>query len=89
MANWAGIEIRWIACFLLLGPLAIVAQYCNIQAFRAAPSSVIGPIRYTWIIYGALFGVLFFGEAFTLPMAAGISLILVGGALLARLRNRL
>lgn len=87
VSGWTSIEPEWIACFLLLGPVAIIAQYCNIQAFRAAAASVIGTVRYVWIIYGTLFGVLFFGESVTPAMAAGGGLILAGGWWLATLRS--
>lgn len=88
MANWALIEMKWMGGFLLLGPVAIGAQYCNIRAFRATTASIVGTLRYAWIIYGAIFGLLFFGEPFTFSMAAGIGLILLGGGWLATLRNK-
>lgn len=88
MANWAAIDAKWMAAFLSLGPLAIAAQYCNIQAFRATAASVVGAFRYAWIIYGVIFGVLFFDESPTLAMLIGVGLVLCGGGWLAMLRNR-
>lgn len=77
-----------VAAVYVLGPVAIVGQYCNIQAFRRAAASVIGPVRYAWILYGTLFGVLFFNEPVSAMAVAGIGLILCGGGWLAVLRNR-
>lgn len=88
IASWMTLDAFWIIGFLLLGPIAIVAQYCNLRAFRAAPASVIGTIRYAWIVYSAIFGVLLFGEPISRYTAAGIGLILMGGSWLALSRHR-
>lgn len=88
LAQWSAITIPWSLAFLALGPLAIVGQYCNIRAYRLAAASVVGPIRYTWIIYGALFGALIFNESVTPEMLGGIGLVLFGGVWLALLRAR-
>ncbi|WP_415817221.1 DMT family transporter [Bordetella tumbae] len=83
LANWHGIPIQWLLAFLILGPVAILAQYCNINAFRRASASVVGPIRYSWVVYGAAFGMLFFNEPISLATGIGIALVLVGGGWLA------
>lgn len=85
--NWQNIELTLLFAFLMLGPLALLAQLCNIMAFRAADASVIGPLRYTWIIYSTLFGAVLFYEAITVGTWMGIALILAGGVWLALLRN--
>ena len=88
IANWAPIDAVWIGGFLLLGPVAIFAQYCNIRAFRAAAAGVIGTVKYGWIIYAACFGIFLFGESLTVSLMLGVALILMGGGWLATLRNR-
>ncbi|WP_150297526.1 DMT family transporter [Salipiger aestuarii] len=87
-ASWNSLGPAAIGLLLLLGPIALAGQLCNIFAFRRSDAALIGPIRYTWIIWGALFGWLFFGE---IPLAAtwgGMVLILCGGCYLAFSRNR-
>jgi len=86
--NWSALGVGEIAMFLLLGPIAIAGQLCNINAFRNSDAALIGPIRYTWIIWGSFFGWLFFDEIPTTFMALGIALILAGGFYLAFSRNR-
>lgn len=86
--SWSGLNLGEIGIFLLLGPIAIVGQLCNINAFRNSDAALIGPIRYTWIIWGAFFGWIFFAELPTGPMAMGITLILAGGFYLAFSRHR-
>lgn len=88
LANWRAIPLQWLLVFLMLGPIAILAQLCNINAFRRVDASVVGAIRYAWILYGAVFGSLFFDEPFTLAMGVGTSLVLAGGGWLAVLRRR-
>ncbi|GAB3338168.1 DMT family transporter [Bordetella tumulicola] len=88
ISSWQTIPFQWLFAFLMLGPVAILAQCCNINAFRQANASVVGPIRYAWIIYGSVFGALFFDESITLPMGIGVCLVLFGGGCLAFLRNR-
>lgn len=86
--TWVPLPGIWWLGFIALGPLAIAAQYCNIRAFRVADASVIGPVRYTWVVYGALCGAWFFGDALTPMLWAGIALVLLGGGWLALLRTR-
>ena len=84
LAGWSGGLSFSALVFLALGPLAIFAQYLNILAFRRAPVSVLGPVTYSWIIFGGLIGLAFFGEIPTLATVAGSVLIIGGGVLLAR-----
>ncbi len=87
-ASWNSLGPAAAGLVLLLGPIALAGQLCNIFAFRRSDAALIGPIRYTWIIWGTLFGWLFFEE---IPIAAtwtGMALILCGGCYLAFSRNR-
>ena len=86
--TWVALPWPWLIAFLGLGPLAIAAQYCNIRAFRVADASVVGPVRYTWVVYGALAGAVFFHEPLTPLVWTGIALVLAGGCWLALLRAR-
>jgi drug/metabolite transporter (DMT)-like permease len=72
------------APFLLLGPAAIFAQYCNIRGYRIADVSVVAPLGYTWIIFAALIGLVIFAEVPTVTTVAGSAVIVAGGILLAR-----
>lgn len=71
-----------LAC-LVLGPVAIFAQYCTIRGYRAAPLSVVGPVDYSWLVFAALVGLLFFDEVPGAATVIGGALIVLGGVLLA------
>ncbi|MEO1197688.1 MAG: DMT family transporter [Pseudomonadota bacterium] len=72
--------------FLLLGPLAITAQFFVILSLRLADAAIIGPVSYSWILFAALLGYIVFGEVPTLWTWAGGALIVAGGIWLARLK---
>jgi drug/metabolite transporter (DMT)-like permease len=54
--SWSELSFIEAAIFLLLGPIAIAGQLCGINVFRNADATLIGPIRYTRIIWAAFFG---------------------------------
>lgn len=82
--TWQPIGVTPILACLMLGPVAIIAQYTTIRGYRAAPLSIVGPIDYSWIIFAAVLGFVFFGEKPGLGTLAGGALILTGGVILAR-----
>ena len=87
LASWSGQPWPYLAFFLSLGPIAILAQTCNIRALRFTDAAVIGPVRYTWIVFGALYGLLFFGERPGLATYVGGAVILAGGLWLGSLKR--
>ncbi|MGV1949296.1 DMT family transporter [Agrobacterium vitis] len=62
-AQWVPLSIESAMSFLLLGPIAVTAQYCIVQGYRLASLSIVGPVDYTWLIFAGLIGFLFFGES--------------------------
>jgi len=84
--EWRSIDLLQGMAFLFLGPLAITAQYFVIRGYRIADISVVGPIDYTWLIFAALIGMVFFGEIPTLGVVAGSAIIVGGGLVLAMQR---
>lgn len=84
--SWSNPAPWHLALFLLLGPLAISGQACNIKAFRLSDVAVLGPVRYSWIVFALAFGWFFFGEGVTVVGVAGTALVLIGGLWLALTR---
>lgn len=85
--EWKPIDLVRLLAFLLLGPLAITAQYFVIRGYRIADIAVVGPIDYTWLIFAALIGLVFFGEIPTSGVVAGSIIIVGGGLVLAMLKS--
>ena len=81
--QWMPLSLESATSFVLLGPLAVTAQYCIVQGYRLASLSIVGPVDYTWLIFAGLIGFLFFGEQPTLGVVAGSAIIAAGGVMLA------
>lgn len=84
-ATWQHVGPGTTLACLLLGPVAIIAQYCTIRGYRSAPLSIVGPVDYSWLVFAAFLGLLAFGELPSAGTIAGGMLIMGGGVLLARI----
>lgn len=87
-ALWLGI---WdapgtLALLLLLGPVAVLGQFCNIRAFGMADAAIVAPMRYSWIIFAAIWGALWFGEIPGPIFYIGSCVVLAAGVRLALTR---
>lgn len=84
--QWVPLSPGSALSFVLLGPVAVTAQYCIVQGYRLASLSIVGPVDYTWLIFAGLIGFLFFGERPTLGVVAGAAIIAAGGIMLAAIK---
>jgi len=86
-AAWSWQEMtlsQWIET-LSLGPIALFAQYCWIQALARADLSIVAPVGYVSIPFATFLSFVILG---TLPGANvifGAALVMAGGVILARL----
>ena len=85
LVDWPAIDLSGLLPFLLLGPIAIVAQFFNILAFRHADAATLGPVNYAWILFATLMGIVFFNEIPAPTAIAGAALIVIGGLIVARI----
>lgn len=85
---WQGLRPGEIVLLLGLGPLAILAQYCNIQGFKRAEASLLSPVGYSRLIFAGLLGFVFFGELPGVATLAGAAVLVLGGLMLTRLHTR-
>jgi drug/metabolite transporter (DMT)-like permease len=86
--SWKTPDLYQLGFFILLGPIAITAQYCWVIAYRLEDVSVVTPINYTWIIFAAILGYTFFGEPLGTYTIFGSILIALGGIVLSRSSKR-
>jgi drug/metabolite transporter (DMT)-like permease len=84
--RWVPLSVEGALCFVLLGPLAVTAQYCIVRGYRLASLSIVGPVDYTWLIFAGLIGFLSFGEKPTWGVLAGSAVIAAGGIALAAVK---
>ena len=85
--QWVPLSLESAISFVLLGPIAVTAQYCIVQGYRLASLSIVGPVDYTWLIFAGLIGFLFFDEQPTLGVVIGSVIITAGGILLAAIKS--
>lgn len=70
--------------FMACGLIASVGLSLLTYAYRVAPSSSVAPFEYSFIIWGVLWGWLFWGQLPTLPAWGGITLLVLAGLLVVR-----
>ena len=63
------------------GVVGGIAQIFLTQAFRYAPTGVVGPFEYTSMLFALVIGYTIFGEVPTLTMLAGAALVVFAGLL--------
>ena len=82
---WESLSLQAFLLIVAMGPVAIVGQVCNIRAFRLADATALVPVRYSGIVFAAVFGILIFGEW---PDASAIigAVLIAGGAMWLALR---
>jgi drug/metabolite transporter (DMT)-like permease len=85
---------RWTApgavdllLMLVLGIGSLAGNLCVNQSLRIAPASVVVPFQYTLILWGMIFGYLFFGEVIG-PLTMIGAGIIIGAGLFIFLRER-
>jgi len=83
---WKDMSLSAMVPFLLLGPIAVAAQYCIVRGYRMAALAIVGPVDYAWLIFAALIGILFFNEVPSTGVVLGSAIIAAGGIVLAIIR---
>ena len=86
---WSDTNVYYLLFFLILGHLSLLAQSCNIMAFRLADAIIIGPVRYSWIIFSTIIGYYIFSEWINTYTVIGISIIIISGISLASFKNKI
>ena len=79
LAVWQPLSSGQWGLLALIGPLAILTQAANIQAFRAADANILAPFRYASVIFGLAIGWFAFGEWPSQLGLLGMGLIFAGG----------
>jgi drug/metabolite transporter (DMT)-like permease len=79
--DWAMPNMRDMALMGLCGVIAAFGSTLLSQAYRLGQAAVVTPFEYTGMIWGVVFGLLFFGEVPKWTTLAGMGLIAAAGML--------
>lgn len=77
-----------VALLMALGVTGVAAHLAVTRSLAIAPAAVVVPWQYAMILWGILFGWLFFGEVPETAMLAGVAVIVAAGLWLTRLELR-
>lgn len=73
-------EMHYAPYFIIHGPVIVLAIIAMSMGFAAAPeTAVVAPFNYTQIIWGVLFGYLFFGDLPSATTWLGVAIIIGAG----------
>ena len=81
---WSAPSLADLAQFALLGTLGVVAHTMLAHAFARIEAARLAPVTYVTLVWGVLFGFLFFAEIPGLATFAGAALIVFGTILTRR-----
>ncbi len=82
---WQWPQALWL---LPVGLLATLGQLCMTRAFSLGSTLVVACLQYSGIVFGALFGLLLFGDDIPLSGCVAIALIVASGIAATALRAR-
>ena len=82
---WLWPTVLWL---LPIGVLAALGQLCMTKAYSSGATLVVANLQYSGIVFGALFGLVLFGDIIPLAGWAGMALIIASGIAATVLRNR-
>lgn len=85
LPEWKPLTLEMWQLFLLGGSIGAVAHSLIVSAFYMAPASQVAPTQYSQIIWGILYGYIFFGDRPDLWVLTGTALIIGAGIWLARI----
>ena len=75
---WVAPSWQDLGLFLLVGLIGVAGHFLLAHAFARAEASRLAPVHYTTLIWGVLFGYLFFSDIPAPATLAGATLIILG-----------
>ena len=85
VSPWVWPSVLWM---LPIGVLAALGQLCMTKAYSRGSTLVVANLQYSGIVFGALFGLILFGDQIPLMGWLGMALIMASGIASTVLRNR-
>jgi drug/metabolite transporter (DMT)-like permease len=82
--GWQPLPARDLMLFMACGAIAAVGLLLLTYAYRVAPSSTVAPFEYSFIIWGVLWGWIFWSELPGATAWIGIALLVAAGIIVVR-----
>lgn len=79
LADWRSASALDWSAMLLLGVVSGSAHLMITRALKLAPASTLAPLQYTLLLWGVVFGVVFFGDIPDNQLFAGSAVIIFAG----------
>lgn len=73
------LPLEHLGLLALMSTLGFIAGLISIAAYRRAPAVIVAPMQYAQIIWGTIFGSLFFHETHDMVTAIGTAIIIASG----------
>ena len=87
--DWRPLTLEGAAAMLLLGVIGTLAHLMLTRSIKLAPVSVLAPIQYTLLLWGILFGMIFFGDIPSTQTLLGSAIIVLAGLFIVHRKSRL
>jgi drug/metabolite transporter (DMT)-like permease len=82
---WTPLRLVDAGLLMLLGVVGVCAHLAVTKSLAIAPAPIVVPWQYAMILWGILFGWIFFAEVPTVQMLAGVAVIVAAGLWLTRM----
>jgi drug/metabolite transporter (DMT)-like permease len=82
--GWQPMPLRDLGLFVMCGVIAAVGLSLLTHAYRIAPSTVLAPFEYSFILWGVLWGWMFWDQLPATLAYAGIALLIGAGIIVVR-----
>ena len=80
--GWVAPSARDTALLALVGIVAMLGLVCVNRSLKLAPTSVVAPYQYSFILWAVILGYLVFGDVPTVPLLIGAAIIVAAGLFL-------
>ena len=85
---WSSVSLSDWLVLALLASFAIVIGMLLAGAYQAAPPSIVSTFEYSYLVFVAVWDILFFSNSPTISSVTGMMLIVVAGLLVLRRKNQ-
>ncbi|MBN9072122.1 MAG: DMT family transporter [Rhizobiales bacterium] len=79
VTTWKSPSTGELSAMLLMGVISVFAQLMITRALKLAPASVLAPLQYSILLWGILFGYIFFNDVPDTAILIGSAIIVTAG----------